>query len=459
MNHDKSLITNEMFIGEFHATIENNKKEHMKKNIRFIPFLLIALSTLLVQCKKDIVGLNGSASKAEFTFAVKPLQDTLPFAYEVTFTNASEEATQYQWDFGDNTPLSAEKNPMHKYIVGGDYAVRLTTVGTNGNNTITKRIFVIDACQNDFYNTLTGCNSNTFWTWSTDADAIKVLSADATQVFFSGAAANCQVDDLYKFKSDGGFEYDAVGQTFDAQAGFTCQAPKPNAPSFKVVAKPGQLPKIILSALTTGTGKPFIGTTDVVDNNLYTVQNYTSNRMTLRANSGGNLLEIKLKKVEALTIADIKALLTGTVSKTWRLDPAPGANPIIVGTEANPGTYFGGGPLDGNCQSDDTFTFTAANNIIYNANGSTFNGGNIAPNYNCGSDRSFNVAYTFSATTGGVAGLGTIQLPGAIPTTFIGVTDVPSENMYRIIDITATKMTLRAGNGTNTVFQFKFIAL
>ncbi len=431
----------------------------MKKIIKFSPFLLVALSLFFVQCKKDIVGLNGSASKAEFTFAVKPLQDTLPFAYEVKFTNASEEVTQYQWDFGDNTPLSAEKNPIHKYLVGGDYPVRLTTVGTNGNNTITKRIFVIDACQNDFFNTLTGCNSTTVWTWSTDADAIRVLSADATQVFFSGAAAPCQVDDLYKFKADGAFEYDAVGQTFDAQSGFSCQAPKPNAPTYKVVAKPGQLPKIILSALATGTGKPFIGTTDVVDLNLYNVQNYTANTMTLRASSGGNLLEIKLKKVQALNASGVKALLTGTVSKTWKLDPTAGANPIIVGTEANPGTYFGGGPLDGNCQSDDTFTFTASGNIIYNANGSTFNGGNIAPNYNCGSDRSYNVAYTFGATTGGVAGLGTIQLPGAPPTTFIGVTDVPNENMYRIIDINATKMTLRAGNGSNTVFQFKFIAL
>jgi PKD repeat protein len=431
----------------------------MKKLSKYTPFFIVALSLILVQCKKEIVGLNGSASIADFTFAIKPLQDTLPFAYAVTFTNVSKEATQYQWDFGDNTPLSAEKNPVHNYLVGGDYAVRLTTVGTNGNNTITKRIFVIDACQNDFYNTLTGCNGNTVWTWSTAADAIRVLSGDGTQVFFSGAAAPCQLDDLYKFKVDGGFDYDAVGQTFDAQSGFSCQPPKPNAPTFKVVAKPGQLPKIILSALATGTGKPFIGTTDVVDFNTYTVQSYTATTMTLRAATGGNLLEVKLKKVTALGIAGIKALLTGAVSKTWKLDPATGANPIVVGTEASPSTYFGGGPLDFNCQSDDTFTFTAANNIVYNANGSTFNGGNIAPNYNCGIDRSYNVAYTFGPTTGGVAGLGTIQLPGAPPTAFIGVTDVPSENVYRIIDITATKMTLRAGNGSSTVFQFKFISL
>ena len=68
------------------------------------------------------------------------------------------------------------------------------------------------------------------------------------------------------------------------------------------------------------------------------------------------------------------------------------------------------------------------------------------------------MSYSFTATSGGVAGLATIQIPGAPPTIFIGTTDVPTENIYRIIDITSTKMTLRAGNGTSTVFQFKFIA-
>jgi len=435
----------------------------MKKNIKFLSLFLIACCFTLVQCKKDTLGLTGSTSKSDFTFVIKPLPDSLPFIYAVKFANASEEAFQYQWDFGDNTPLSSEKNPTHNYKVGGNYNVNLISVGTNGSNSITKRIFVIDACQNEFFNNLTGCSNNFVWTWTSDADAIKVLSPDATQVFFSGAAAGCQVDDLFKFSADGTFGYDAQGQTFDVQSGYSCQPQKPNAPDFKIVAKPGQLPQIILNPLASGTGKPFIGTTDIVDNNRYTVQSYTSNRMTLRATltgSGGQLIEIKFKKVEVLTLADIKDLLTGgTLGRTWKLDPTPGANSVIVGTEANPSAYYGGGPLEPTCQTDDAYTFTSANKITYNANGSTFNGGNVTPNYNCGSDRSYsNISYTFTATTGGVAGLATIQIPGVPPTIFIGTTDVPTENVYRIIDISSTKMTLRAGNGTNTVFQFKFIA-
>ncbi len=431
----------------------------MKKTV-FISALLIAISSILIQCKKDTLSLNGSASVADFTFQIIPLQDTLPFAYKVAFTNVSQEALQYQWDFGDNTALSSEKNPVHQYATGGEYNVKLTSVGTNGNNTIAKRIFVIDACQNDFFNKLTGCN-NFVWTWSTDADAIRVLSADGSQVFFTGPAANCQVDDLYKFNASGNFEYNAINETLDAQAGFSCQAPKPNAQKFKVVSIAGQLPQIILDNNVTGGTNPFIGTTDVVDNNTYEVVSYTAEKMLLRgriAGTGGQRLEIKMKKVVSLTLADIKALLNGGSSKSWKLDPTPGANAIIVGTESNLTQYFPGGPLDAGCQTDDSYTFTTADKVTYNSNGSTFNGGNVAPNYNCGADRSYtDISYIFGATTGGVAGLATIQLPPAPPIIFIGTTDVPSENVYRIIEISANNLVLRAGNGTGTVFQFKFI--
>ena len=432
----------------------------MKKYIIPVTVFCFSLALLLTQCKKSDLELSGSASEAGFEFAQAAGSDTLPYPYKVSFTNTSSGEFLYQWNFGDNTSLSSEKNPLHQYRTGGAYNVTLTTVGTNGNNSITKVVSVTDACQNDFFNKLTNCSYGE-WTWSTDGDAIKVLSPDGTQVYFSGAPGSCQADDIFKFSADGTFGYEANGQTFDVQAGYSCQNPKPNAPKYKVVARTGEAPKIILDSLQTGPGRPFIGTTDVVDNNLYKVEAYTDNTMTLRSTlegSGGVILEIKLKKVVVLTLADIKNLLTGGSSKSWKLDPAPGANAIIVGTESNPSQYYGGGPLDATCQTDDVYTFTSTDIINYNANGATFNGGNVAPNYNCGDDRSYsNITYSFGATTGGVAGLATIQLPSAPPTIFIGTTDVPGENVYRIIEIAANKLVLRAGNGSGTVFQFKFI--
>ncbi len=431
----------------------------MKKYSFILSAIGISLLLLLTQCNKTDLGLSGTASQAGFSFEQLPGSDTLPYPYKVAFTNSSSEEFLYQWNFGDNTDLSSEKNPVHTYRTGGTYNVTLTTVGTNGNNSITKVVSVTDACANDFFNKLTNCTFGE-WTWSTDGDAIKVLSPDASTVYFAGAAANCQADDVFKFSADGTFGYEANGQTFDVQAGYSCQNPKANAPKFKVVVKPGEQPKIYLDSLAVGPGRPFIGTTDVIDSNMYKVQDYTSNTLTLRSTlegSGGVILEIKLKKLVILTLPDIKNLLTGGSSKSWKLDPASGANAIIVGTEANPSQYFAGGPLDPNCQSDDIYTFTTADAINYNANGATFNGGNVAPNYSCGSDRSYSNTYTFGPTTGGVAGLATIQLPSAPPTVFIGTTDVPTENVYRIIEISSNKLVLRAGNGSGTVFQFKFI--
>ncbi len=434
----------------------------MKKYLKIAPIAALIITVLLTQCKKADLDLNGSSSTAAFTFVQRPASDTLPYPYTINFTSTGSEGFLYQWNFGDGSNLSSEKNPSHAYAVGGAYTVSLTTVGTNGSNTTATVVGVIDGCANATFNKLTKCAEGE-WAWSSDADAIKVLSPDATQVFFAGAAAPCQADDVYKFNKNGTFTYDAKGQTFSVQNGYSCIDARANATKYKLIAKAGQTPKILLDSTVTGGLKPFIGTTDVVDSNQYKIQSITDDNMVLRgviAGSGGQIIEIKLKKLVALDLAGVKDLLTGPVSKSWRLDPTTGANPIVVGTEGNPTEYFAGGPLDTNCQSDDIFTFKASNQLTYNANGATFNGGNIAPNYNCGSDRSYtDAAFTFSATTGGVAGRATIQLSGSIPNRFIGVTDVPAENTYRIIDISTTKMTLRAGNGTGTVFTFKFIAL
>ena len=430
----------------------------MTKHINLTTLMLACLTLFLSNCKKNEIDLIGSASKADFSFLQSPASDTLPYPYDVTFTNNSTEAFLYQWNFGDNSALSSEQNPVHTFKAGGTFNVTLTTVGTYGNSSITKFVGVSDACQNELFNTLTSCNFAE-WTWSTDNDAIKVFYADGISLFSTDAAVDCQLDDIFKFSSNGTFAYESNGQTYN-QNTLNCDVPKNNATAFKLVATPGQAPQIILDSLESGLSKPFIGTTNQVENNTYEVRSYSPTTLILKAtlsNAGGKIIEIKLKKRQDLTIADIKDLLTGGSSRSWKLDATTGANAIVVGTEGNPAEYYGGGPLEPNCQVDDVFTFSSANTLNYNANGSTFNGGNIAPNYNCGADRSFNASFVFGPIVGGATGLASIQLPQAPPANFIGTTDVPTENLYRIIEITPTRLLLRAGNGSGTVFQFKFV--
>jgi PKD repeat protein len=426
--------------------------------MKFSNYVYFALccSTIFVlsQCKPMDPELYGNASTASFTFTQAAPGDTLPFVPKVTFTNNSTDGFLYQWNFGDNSALSAVANPVHTYKVGGNYTVSLTSVGTNGSNSKSATVPVSDASSNPFFKNLTN-GSFSEWTWSNDADAIKVLSPDGNDVYFSGTPAGCQADDIYKFSADGSFAYDANGSTFDVAAGYSCVGAKDNASKFKVIAKSGSPTRIILNNPTVG--RSFIGTTDLKEKDAYTVTTYGENNMTLRSvieNSGGVLIETKLIRVVKLTLDDIKRILTGGSSKKWRLDPSAGANPIVVGTEDAPSQYYGGGPIDTNCQSDDEYTFSANNTLTYDAKGSTFD---ARAGYTCAGDLSFNQSYTFSATAAGVAGLATIQLP--VGKGFIGVTDVPSENTYRIIEISNNKMVLRAGNGSGTVFQFKFIAV
>ncbi len=57
----------------------------------------------------------------------------------ITFTNTSENATSYLWDFGDGR-TSTEENPKHAFSIGGKFTVSLTATGDGGENTLTKTI-------------------------------------------------------------------------------------------------------------------------------------------------------------------------------------------------------------------------------------------------------------------------------------------------------------------------------
>lgn len=52
----------------------------------------------------------------------------------VTFTNVSNAATSYVWDFGDNTEGSTAENPNHTYDNLGTFTVTLTAIDDSGNS-------------------------------------------------------------------------------------------------------------------------------------------------------------------------------------------------------------------------------------------------------------------------------------------------------------------------------------
>jgi len=76
------------------------------------------------------------------------LSNNLPASGEtLTFTNASENATEYFWKFGDGT-TSTEENPMHVYQDEGTYLVTLSAVNGDGCAVTTSQEVVVSLMTN-----------------------------------------------------------------------------------------------------------------------------------------------------------------------------------------------------------------------------------------------------------------------------------------------------------------------
>ncbi|MFN8205895.1 MAG: PKD domain-containing protein [Bacteroidales bacterium] len=90
--------------------------------------LIIAVALLLYSCGPDI--------NADFTWS--PIN---PKAGEpVEFTNLSEGAWGYSWNFGDMS-IGDEKNPKHTYKNPGNYIIDLTA--TRGLRSDTKTVTIV----------------------------------------------------------------------------------------------------------------------------------------------------------------------------------------------------------------------------------------------------------------------------------------------------------------------------
>ena len=98
-------------------------------SIRKISFLFVVV--LLSACARPIAQFGYESSN----------NNTAPS--KVTFSNSSENAESYEWDFGDGNK-SSEATPNHEYFGSGNYTVILKA--TKGNKTVTmEKNLVIDA--------------------------------------------------------------------------------------------------------------------------------------------------------------------------------------------------------------------------------------------------------------------------------------------------------------------------
>jgi cyclophilin family peptidyl-prolyl cis-trans isomerase len=97
----------------------------MQKKLLFFVFLGLFMSACV-----------GTRIKPTFTV---PTQKLVAPA-KVTFTNTTEKAERYEWDFGDGSPISNEPNPTHRYGHSGNYTVTLKAF--NGAKSFTRKQMV-----------------------------------------------------------------------------------------------------------------------------------------------------------------------------------------------------------------------------------------------------------------------------------------------------------------------------
>ena len=81
-----------------------------------------------------------------------PIVPTAAFSYDnsdftVTFTNESENAVSFSWDFGDDSGTSTDVSPEYTYDAYGTYPVTLTVTSEEGEtDETTVNVEVVDKC-------------------------------------------------------------------------------------------------------------------------------------------------------------------------------------------------------------------------------------------------------------------------------------------------------------------------
>jgi len=176
--------------------------------------LIGATVSFMTSCGDDpeVMGENPVAS---FQFEIDANNSFL-----VTFSNFSQNATSYAWDFGDGN-TSTEESPSYEYSAEGSYDVVLTATNAEGSHTSTKTVNIVDP--NSAIKFLTGETSKT-WKLSRNIDEeeypVLVGPEDRSQIWWALGlndpliARECLMEEEYVFNIDGTYEYVTNGVVF-----------------------------------------------------------------------------------------------------------------------------------------------------------------------------------------------------------------------------------------------------
>ena len=185
---------------------------YLKSILWFVLFLSIGF---LVSCGDDETTMNNDLPVASFQLDVSATN-----FLEVTFSNFSQNATSYSWDFGDGN-TSTEESPTHTYASAGDYTVELTAKNANGSHSFSRDVMITDP--STAIKALTGDVSKV-WKLSRNVDEmeypLEVGPTDKSQIWWAFGlnehigSRPCIMEEEYIFATDGTYTYDSKGSVY-----------------------------------------------------------------------------------------------------------------------------------------------------------------------------------------------------------------------------------------------------
>ena len=188
-----------------------NKKPFYYISSLFAGMLFVLLFTV-TGCKDEDEDPMTNDPVASFQFAINP--DNF---LEVTFTNFSQNATAYQWDFGDGNS-STESDPVHVYDAPGTYTVILTA---NNGSAISAPFSVEIMLEdpNELLTLLAGTTSKT-WYLQREGTALGIGPNLGDNGWWSFGGVTplgdrpCILDDAFTFHRDLTWEFNSNNTLF-----------------------------------------------------------------------------------------------------------------------------------------------------------------------------------------------------------------------------------------------------
>ena len=163
----------------------------------------------MVSCEKDPPEPNAVIASFQYEISADNWA-------EVTFTNYSQNATSYVWDFGDSN-TSTDENVTHTFAEGGEYEVTLTATGEAGSATRTETVIVTDP--NTAGQFLAGAEGKV---WHLDREGVALSIGpgigDDSWWSLGGVTPSgerpCVLDDSFTFNPDGSVIMNTGGTIF-----------------------------------------------------------------------------------------------------------------------------------------------------------------------------------------------------------------------------------------------------